>query len=552
MSEEVVKNKILVRSYAEIATTDAGVADILELDNYEVNSSFGGGTFERVKSGVLIPGYRVRTKDGVLFQRVYPEGEKPVLRLEDFGWTPAFNGDCRVMLETGMKAAAAAQISFELPKPAAIIRVSGWVTFPSNIPEINGNDCTLYFYYVDRPDGGFWSPDKERATGITIRNLHMDFDRVDTRLTRIVGFWFKDPENCTVENCRINSRENHTLIMRTTIPATKPSRNNRLRNLELYVQKEIDNEARINLLIDVEGGVLMDNVWLETKSVVDRIGHEDYVIENCRFINGRYGIGGNYAKNFRINNITCVKNIRGSSFQNKCSNLTFRDMKIYESKSSAFHMGYDVRNVQVYGLTAKTNRGEGQGLIHGNVGVYDCRFENAYLENTNPIASGGQQWIIYFGVNASRNTVRNVSIYGKAKYTTIAIESDWVDGVNYGVSLKAAGNKIDVVGGIYATEPSVGNVIENVDITALPVTPQSPAVQLVAGAYDLVGTTIRNVNVLNEVPTQDFSLYAKSTGKVTEVVLENNGFRDAKSDYGPVASYDSLIRRKVVKPAVTK
>ena len=519
--------KVVAKSYADIAGLVAGEAVVLELESYGVNTGMGGGVFERVNAGVEVPGFRVKTADGVLFRRVNAEGQRPTIKLEYLGWVPEMQGNQAPLIQRAINAAAVAGLPVEMPKPAAILRCASWLRLPKNLLEVIGNDCQIFFYFDGIKGLGI---DSESGISTKISNLHIDFDRQDTRLQQVIGLWLWDQKNCVVENCRINSKENHSFLCRTSKDAAEPSSGGRFRGLECYTLKAVENEARQNLILDVDGVSSMDAIWLSSHDVPERIGHEDYEITDCNFRCGRYGIGGNWANNVRVSNTILYGNVRAFSMQNRCDGVDFSNVKALETKSAPAHVGYQSKNVSVKDSVIKTSRCDGQGLIHANVGVSGCHFENLECESTGAI---GQLWGIYFGVNVTGNVAKNITLKGNFRSSVLCMESDWVAGVGYGNTIPGMKDRSDV----WATEESAANVFENIEVIS---DSTVPAVLLHAGNNNLRAPVLRNVRILGGNHGKDFTYLESGKGKIVDMVMEGVTINPDKSDMGRVDMYACL------------
>lgn len=525
-----MQKTIYINSFADFAKITAGDATHIELEGYDLYTGKGGGLFALVESNLpAIDGYRASTADKKVFQRVYANGIEPSLKAEDLGWTPAFQGDCSEFINKLFSAAAAAGVAAELPR-TSILRCSKWIKIPAKLKKIIGNNSFIWFYYTDTKSVGIIS---EKGVSVSVTEMHIDYDRNDTRLDQVIGLWLIDQKNCTFTDCSINSKNNHSLLARTSSNATVPSIGLILKNVITYSFRAADNDPRQNFLFDIDGSVPATENWLANFKSVDKKGHKDYVMSGCESWNGRYGIGGNWSEGFVVTNHYCYGNTRAISFQNDCNFNKFSNITMYQTKSAPLHFGYNTEGNEVKDAYIHTGRGDGQGLIHVNLGGLKNKFSNVVAKNAH---SYGQRWGIYCGGNCSDNVFENISLEGNFHGSVVCVEADWVvnsidkhGGYGYTITPNTDGTLPD-----YANVDSVGNTFRNISIST---NSKAPGIVLHAGKHNLVGTVLSDITVNAPNLTKDYWVVETSTGKVDDAVFENVGVDLNKSTFGDLRSY---------------
>ena len=520
---------LLVKSYQDLATTVAGDEKVIELQSYNINTLKGGGIFSAVDNSLpAIEGFRIKTRDGKTFQRQYAENVQPSLLLEDLGWTPAYNEDATELVGKLFTLASRAGVKAEFPK-SAIIRVSNFIKIPKGLKAIEGNNSFLFFYFNGNKEAGLISD--SGITGLTIKALHIDHDRVDERLERVIALWYIDQTDCKLFDCNINSKENHSVLCRTSKDAKEASKRFHMKNVVMFTNKKVFDDPRQNFVADVDGTVAATANWLENFNSPDKKGHEDYIIEDCEAWGGRYGYGLNWATGFTMKNVLGWGNMRTVSTQNDCYRNTYDGIISLQTKSAPIHFGYETGENHVKNSKVMTSVGDGQGLIHFNLGSYNNIVENTYLENTSPT---GQRWGIYLGGNLDGNVIKDVTLKSNFYEVGLMIESDWIMNFGYGGTISRTSPIAP-----HVNKPSTNTKIQNLVIDS---ESRSPAIQLHSGKQGLDGVILDNVKVLGKNHSKDLDIVETEGGKACNFTFRNLSVNPDKCNFGRIDMYREFQR----------
>lgn len=519
---------ITVKSYALIAALLAGDADQIELESYEVNTEKGGGLFARVDASLPeVEGFRVKTADGVVFERRFPEDVRPSLHAEHIGWTPAFSDDAANFLEKLWRLATAANLPAEYPK-SYIFRANRMIKLPRNLPGIIGNNSFVYFVFYKADFLGVLSD--KGINHCKIENMHIDYDRADARIKQVIGLWLQDQQFCEVHNCNISSKENHSLLLRATPNLSSPLEGFVAEGVVTYVSRVNENDPRQNFLADVEEPGKADETWKETQTVPRRVGHINYRFTRCEAWCGRYGFAGNWATGFIIKDCLGYKNIRTLSFQNGCDGNEVDGLVSLEVQSAALHWNYAPTNNHVHDCVIKSSRANNQGAIHVSLGAHGNTFERINIECTSDT---GMRWAVYGGADYCNNIMRDIVVNGRAFQGLAVFESGWVAGDKHGgyggVINRAEGADI----GKWQSGASVNNVFENVEINSDSV---AAAVVIAAVEQNIDGFRLRNVRVNGERHVKDLRLIEVG-GRIKNLTVDGVKIRPEKCDLGDMAMY---------------
>ena len=525
---------IKLKSVEDFAKTKIPDGEAVELESYSINSFLGGGLFieaDKTKA-IELDGIGYKTASGKFYIR---KPDDNTIHLEDIGWTPLMAGDSVPILNKIFDAAVKTGYKIKLPKAEVFVCNSN-IEIPDGVTYIDGNDSTILYRNVDTNTRAKWFETRNKANNITIRNLHISYDPTDTTIASVIGFRSENRSGVKLIDCKVKSKENHTIMMRVSNSAqdyaTKDVEGCVVDGCEATIRLAVQDTKKQNIVFDCDGLGAMDTYWLSNHAILPSptgYVHRGHTIINNKTFGGRYNIFGSYINNCTIRNNKCYKGIRGIVMENACYGNTITDNRVCEVQSSSYLLSYGIHNNALTYNEAYTSIGTVQGFVQCNVDISNNRIENCKFENTSP---AGMKFAIYCGINAVNNYFKNIDINATCDRSLIAIESDWIKGdtVNgYGSTTTIAD------GAVWGSIDSTGNTFENITLNSSSAN-KCNGVLLQSGGVNLTKTVLNGIKIKSSTLLYDIAAYNSGPGAITGTTLINSDFNISKSILDPLSN----------------